>query len=105
MDNTTVLVRYVYAGDANLDGSVDTLDFNAVAANFGGTNKVWTQGDFNYDGNVDTLDFNIYGSNSGQSGPSAPSGGGNALVPEPASLGALIIVGAALVRHKRRTRA
>jgi hypothetical protein len=37
---------------------VDTLDFNTLAANFGGNNKKFSQADFNYDGVVDTLDFN-----------------------------------------------
>src|SRR5262249_8038852 len=44
VDNTSVLLKYTYAGDANLDGAVDTIDFNIMAANFGGTNKIWTQG-------------------------------------------------------------
>jgi hypothetical protein len=50
---------YTYFGDANLDGKVNALDFNAVATNFGKTpgSDVWAQGDFNYDGNVNTLDF------------------------------------------------
>src|SRR5207253_2399094 len=28
VDSTSVLIRYTYSGDANLDGVVDTLDFN-----------------------------------------------------------------------------
>ena len=55
----TVLVKYTYAGDANLDGSVDTVDFGFLAGSFGGTEKIWVQGDFNYDGAVDTVDFGI----------------------------------------------
>src|SRR5439155_6684520 len=31
VDNTTVLVRYTYFGDANLDRTVDTIDFNLLA--------------------------------------------------------------------------
>jgi hypothetical protein len=49
---------YFLNGDANHDKKVDTLDFNALAANFGGTGKNYSQADFNYDGIVDTLDFN-----------------------------------------------
>jgi hypothetical protein len=45
-------------GDANRDGTVNALDFNAVATNFGGPSPLmFAQGDFNYDGMVDTLDF------------------------------------------------
>jgi hypothetical protein len=60
---------FVLAGDANHDRTVDTLDFNALAANFGGTNKTFSQADFNYDGVVDTLDFNTLAANFGKTLP------------------------------------
>src|SRR5205814_886935 len=63
VDNTSVLVSYVYSGDANLDGAVDTVDFNNLASNFSQSGKNWTEGDFNYDGSVDTVDFNLLASN------------------------------------------
>ena len=53
----TTLVRYTLAGDANLDGKVNALDFDALASNFGGAGSFWTQGDFNYDGAVTSMDF------------------------------------------------
>ena len=61
-DNTTtgrLTVRYTWFGDANLDGIVNALDFNALATNFGASvgSQVWQNGDFNYDGLVDTSDF------------------------------------------------
>jgi hypothetical protein len=102
VDATAVLVRYTYSGDANLDGKVDTLDFNSLAANFGGTSKVWSQADFNYDGKVDTLDFNNLAANFGQQIASATGGGAGALVPEPSS--ALLVVPAAAVACVRRLR-
>jgi hypothetical protein len=49
---------FILAGDANHDRTVDTLDFNALAANFGKSGATFSQADFNYDGVVDTLDFN-----------------------------------------------
>jgi hypothetical protein len=58
---------FVLAGDANRDRTVDTLDFNSLAANFGGTNKTFSQADFNYDGVVDTLDFNTLAAQFGKS--------------------------------------
>jgi hypothetical protein len=61
-----VVVKFTYAGDANLDGAVDTLDFNSLAANFGGTGKSWSKGDFNYDEVIDTLDFNTLAAQFGQ---------------------------------------
>jgi hypothetical protein len=68
VDATALLVKYTFNGDANLDGRVDTLDFNALAANFGGTGRNWWQADFNFDGTVDTLDFNFLAAGFGKMG-------------------------------------
>jgi hypothetical protein len=56
-------------GDANRDHSVDTVDFNNLAANFGQSGRNFGQGNFDYDpaGNVDTLDFNLLSTNFGKS--------------------------------------
>jgi hypothetical protein len=62
----TAIVQFTYTGDTNLDGAVDTTDFNTVktsisrinAGTFTGTND-WRYGDLNYDGSIDTTDFNI----------------------------------------------
>src|SRR5205085_10160606 len=35
VDATKLLIGFVYKGDANVDGKVNALDFNAVASNFG----------------------------------------------------------------------
>jgi hypothetical protein len=79
VDNSTVLVRYSLVGDTNLDGVVNVLDFNTLAANFNKTSALWSQGDVNYDGVVNSLDFNLMASNFGQPALVAPG-----LVPEPA---------------------
>jgi hypothetical protein len=63
VDNTALLIRYTAAGDANLDGSVDTLDFNLLASNFSQSGKRWFNGDFDYDSAVDTIDFNLLAAN------------------------------------------
>jgi autotransporter-associated beta strand protein len=99
VDATAVLLRHTYAGDANLDGKVDTLDFNSLAANFGGSSKVWTQADFNYDGVVDTLDFNFLASNFGQQLAGGASTG--TLVPEPTIFGLGALAALALCRRCR----
>ena len=54
-------------GDANGDGRVNLADFNVLAANFGQSNRNYTQGDFDYSGNVNLNDFNILASRFGQS--------------------------------------
>ena len=103
VDGTAVLVRYTYYGDANIDGTVDTIDFNNLAANFGASNKSWLQGDFNYDGTADTIDFNLLASNFGQTltadSPAEPAD--RALVPEPTTLAMLLAIAAQTARRRR----
>ncbi len=60
------LLRYTRDGDADLSGSVNLVDFNRVAANFGQSNRVWVDGDSNYDGLVNLADFNALAGNFGQ---------------------------------------
>ena len=82
--STSVLIAYTLAGDANLDGVVNTSDFTAMATNFGGTAKNWVQGDFNYDGKVNALDFNAIAMNFGAT-PTPGAVLGGVLVPEPSA--------------------
>ena len=74
VDNTAVLIKYTFYGDANLDGSVNLQDFNRLAGNFGQAGKRWSQGDFNFDGTVNLIDFNKLAAHFGASGLS-PDGG------------------------------
>ena len=99
VDGSAVLIRYTLSGDADVTGTVDTLDFNLLATNFGQSGKMWQDGDFDYSMAVDTLDFNLLAVNFGQSMPADSVG---ALVPEPA--GALLLVGAAMLGARRRRR-
>jgi len=53
-----VEVVYTLAGDANLDGSVDILDYQQMAPHYDEAGAYdWSQGDFNHDGQVDILDY------------------------------------------------
>src|SRR4029077_2706921 len=44
VDGTAVIVRYTLYGDATLNRTVDTIDFNLLAANFSQTPKRWFDG-------------------------------------------------------------
>ncbi len=75
-------------GDANLDGSVDEIDFAAWEANRFRFDATWATGDFNGDGTTDGVDFNLWAANR-----TATAG---ASVPEP-SISMLWVLGAAYV--------
>jgi hypothetical protein len=90
--SSSVLVKYTYVGDANLDGVVNGTDLAMMAAN--GTS--WMQGDFNYDGVVNADDYALFMlGNAGQGSPIRPA-------PEPA--GAVVIAGTIVLSSRRRRR-
>lgn len=62
--NDLVLDHTAY-GDANLDHSVDSTDFNILASNFGQSTRTWGHGDFNYDEFVNSDDFALLATNFG----------------------------------------
>jgi autotransporter-associated beta strand protein len=60
-------IKYTLYGDTNLDGTVNSIDFGNLAANFGKSGKVWDQGDFDYNGAVNSVDFGLLAGNFGKS--------------------------------------
>ncbi len=105
---SSVTIAAAYLGDADLNGTVDSTDFAALAAHFNQSDASlgWAGGDFNYDGTVNTLDFNLLATNFGQVLPAEPVAGASAaplgsVVPEPAAL-SLLGIAAIGVRRRRR---
>jgi hypothetical protein len=96
VEHRNVSVEELLLGDANRDRTVDTSDFNALAANFGGSNKTWFQADFNADGRIDTVDFNLLAAHFSQS-LSAPG----IAVPEPQCAAIVVLITIALSRAGR----
>jgi hypothetical protein len=98
VDGDTILLRHTWLGDSNVDGTVSSLDFNALLAGYGKTADAhWYEGDFDYNRKVNSIDFNWLAGNFGQT-MAAPSLG--ALVPEPASIASAALLGVLLRRRR-----
>ena len=96
IDDTSVLMRYTLAGDADMNRIVNIADFSRLASNFN-SGTTWVAGDFNYDGTAGIADFSLLAANYNQSLPAlAPA---RSTLPEPAT-GALIA--SMLLVHRRR---
>jgi hypothetical protein len=110
VDSTSVLIKYTYEGDTDLDGDVDIADLGRLATswqNFGG----WINGDFDYSGFVDVNDLGKLATNwqDGVGNPLAPADLGAALkalglpsvtIPEPTGVMLLTWGGKFLLRRR-----
>jgi fibronectin-binding autotransporter adhesin len=129
VDDSAIIIKYTYAGDADLDGDADGVDIGTWATNFtgelgGGGFKVWTQGDWDYDGDVDGVDAGLWATAfTGELGggglgttvfidqPIAPGaaailqGLGITVIPEPVSAAFLALCFAATARARIRVTA
>jgi fibronectin-binding autotransporter adhesin len=130
IDSSSVLVRYTYYGDTNLDGAVNTTDYTRIDAGFSmALAATWANGDFNYDGRIDFSDYALmdtasaftrgvavtttaeYTAHANAFGGdyttqvAALAAGMPAMVPEPASMGLLLLGGALLGSRRRKARA
>jgi len=66
IDGTTLIGKYTYFGDANLDGQVTGDDYLNVDANLGLSGAQWFQGDFNFSGTVTGDDYLAIDANLGK---------------------------------------
>ncbi len=111
VDSTAVLLGIVFAGDANLDGSVDITDLARLATAWQ-TAGLWTAGDFDYSGFIDISDLGLLATNwrvganssAGMSLNDALAGLGlsDVSVPEPAQLAVTMCAAIAAIAKGRR---
>ena len=59
VDANTILIKYTYYGDANLDGLVNGSDYTAIDNGFNAGLHGWNNGDFNYDGVINGDDYTL----------------------------------------------
>ena len=112
-DGEKVIVDYTWAGDANLDGVVDSNDYDKIDtawALWTGEGIVpdggfrWAVGDFTYDNMIDSNDYDLIDRAWALPEGTPLGGGAPAPTPEPASA-ALVLAGLAWVaRRVRRLR-
>ena len=98
IDNVRII--QMLTGDANSDGVVNALDFNAIASNFGTAFPLFSRGDLNFDGHVNTGDFMIMANNFGQHLPPSSPGLGS-VVPEPGAATMLLAFAVAVTRRRK----
>jgi len=79
---SSVIVKYTWFGDSNLDGMVDGADYALIDTGFtsGGTLGGWVFGDYDYSGTVDGSDYALIDTGFISQ---------NAVLPEPTTLGLL----------------
>ncbi|MCY2950604.1 MAG: hypothetical protein NTU53_01345 [Planctomycetota bacterium] len=105
LDANSVLVKYTWNGDTNLDGVINADDYFLIDSGFILQAEGWYNGDFNYDGVVNADDYFLIDSAFiGQSGPLSAEHSRMSAVPEPGALGLLWVCSAALMARRRRHR-
>jgi len=57
VDTNSILVKYSYTGDADVDGDVDADDYAQIDSGFASHLSGYRNGDFNYNGTIDADDF------------------------------------------------
>jgi hypothetical protein len=57
VDDTSVLVKYTYGGDADLDGMITTGDYFAIDSGFANAARMWIGGDYDLNGVINGDDY------------------------------------------------
>ncbi|HUU91178.1 MAG TPA: PEP-CTERM sorting domain-containing protein [Phycisphaerae bacterium] len=105
----SVLAACTWWGDANLDGILDSNDYDRVDTNFARVQQGtvpdggfrWAVGDFDGDGAIDSNDYDLIDNAFVNSAGGPVSSGAPVPTPEPATLALLAIGALALLRRRR----
>jgi hypothetical protein len=114
IDTSSILIRFTYVGDANLDGRVSIADLSILASNWQQSDRSWFHGDFDYSGTVTIADLSLLASNWQAGVPSGSTGSGmsfgealamfdvfdGVVIPEPTALITLAMTLLALRRRR-----
>lgn len=95
------LIETFLSADFNTDGIVNLLDLDILGANYNDSGTLTETGDANGDGVTNLLDLDILGTQWQQSSSFAEALAAAGIVPEPATLGLLVIGGVAASRRRR----
>jgi hypothetical protein len=68
VDSTSVLIKFTYRGDANLDGKINVDDYGRIDFYVPLRTTGWFNGDFNLDGKINVDDYGIIDFNIGVQG-------------------------------------
>jgi glucose/arabinose dehydrogenase len=113
VDADSLLIKFTYFGDSDVDGDVDVNDLGNLASAWQ-TSGVWTSGDFDYNGTIDVNDLGLLASNwqAGVGSPLGPGSLGEALsalglpavsVPEPTAIAGPVLLALQLRRRRSWT--
>jgi autotransporter-associated beta strand protein len=105
IDVNSVVGKYTYFGDANIDGQVTGDDYGVIDANLNTTPTAgleWLSGDMNLDGSVTGDDYGVIDANLGLGVGNPLSPASLSTLPEPGSIGALALGATSLLMRRRR---
>jgi hypothetical protein len=99
LDSSSVVVKYTWFGDLNLDGVVNAADL-ALMGTLNSTTTLpnWASGDLNYDGVINADDYALF-----QLGLAASGGANISVTPEPSSALGLALIGLLAIRRRKAT--